>query len=203
MNALFIHIPKTGGMSVARALDLQVHKLGLNNTIRPERISQTFKNEGMVTFRHALYKNLRKKGVISDEFDRTSFKFCFCRLPYDRVVSHWKHTMKKHLDRLPGKVSFLEFTRLLGTRDDWIPQHTWIDGVEIDLVGRFEQFDHSLLQVAKCLEMEIETIPLMNTTKHRHYSTYYCDESKQRVDDYYHKDFEIFGYKKEIINEPT
>jgi len=204
MNALFIHIPKTAGFAVTRALDLQVFKRGIADSIRADRIRESFDGEtGKVCFRHALYENLVKHGAFGKEFENNSYKFCFCRNPYDRAVSHWAFTMTKHPNRLAPGTSFLEFTRQLGTRRDWIPQMNWVVGVDFDYTGRFETLEEDIRKIGKDLGVEVKEIPVINTSKHKHYSTYYCDESKERVDEYYHADFKMFGYKKEIINEST
>lgn len=197
-NALFIHVPKTAGMTAARALGLKVFKRGIADSIRPEAIKKEFDGTGMVTFRHALYRNLRKAGVFSEEFERTSFKFCFCRNPYDRAVSHWKFTMRKHPDRLEPGTSFRDFTRLLGTKRDWIPQFTWVHGVNLDFIGRFETLEEDIRTVGAELGIEVGDIPKLNATRHDHYTTYYCAEAKANIDNYYTTDFRFFGYGKEL-----
>ena len=187
-NVVYIHIPKTAGKATARAL-------GLQRFISKGRARAGFTGEGRVTFCHLLYPELVREGIVPDTFDSTVFKFAFCRLPYDRAVSHWQYTMKRHQDRLARGTSFLSFTRQLGRIKDWIPQHTWVDGVDLDFLGRFEQLEEDLYRVAEMISVDIPRIPLMNTTKHEHYSTYYCDESKARVEDYYAEDFKRFGYQ--------
>ena len=200
MKSLFIHIPKTGGKSIARALYLRVFNRGVKEPpARVESLKERFNEWENTTFRHVLYKNLRKHKIISDEFHNDSFKFTFCRNPYDRAVSHWKYTMRRHPGRLPRGTSFLDFTRELGNRRDWIPQHTWVDGVDLDFIGRFENFEDDVYLVGDLIGVMVERIPKINTTKHDHYSTYYCDESRQRVEDYYEKDFEYFGYELERV----
>jgi len=201
-NALFIHIPKTAGFAVSRALGLKVFKRGINDRIKPEEIGEHFDGKtGQVTFRHALYHNLVDHGVFSEDFRYHSYKFCFSRNPYDRAVSHWAFTMKKHPDRLAPGTSFLEFTRVLGKRTDWIPQFTWVHGVNFNYIGRFETLEDDIKKIGKDIGVEVKEIPVMNTSKHGHYSTYYCDESRERVDKYYHVDFKMFGYQQEIALE--
>jgi hypothetical protein len=51
--------------------------------------------------------------------------------------------------------------------------------------------------VAEKIGVAIPRIPVMNTTRHEHYSTYYCYESRQRIQQYYATDFAVFGYEKE------
>ena len=41
-------------------------------------------------------------------------------------------------------------------------------------------------------------IPWANATRHAHWSTYYCAETKALVESFYAEDFERFGYSTEI-----
>ena len=189
MNAVYIHIPKSAGKATVRAL-------GLQRFISKKRAKLGFSGAGKVTFSHQLYPELVRDGIVSTEFDDTAFKFAFCRNPYDRAVSHWQYTMRRHPDRLARGTSFLDFTRQLGRLRDWIPQHTWVDGVDLDFLGRFERLEEDLYAVAEMIEVKIPRIPVMNSTKHDHYSTYYCDESWERIEEYYAHDFERFNYER-------
>lgn len=187
MNVVFVHIPKAAGKSITRALGLQrfVGKRG----------AKAFNGEKRVTFLHQLYPELIKEGIVPEEYDKDAFKFCFCRNPYDRAVSHWQYTMRRHPDRLMRGTSFVDFTRALGTRRDWIPQSTWLEGVDFDFIGRFENLDEDVHKVGELTGITIERIPKINTTKHKHYSAYYRNESKCRVEEYYAEDFKNFNYE--------
>lgn len=189
MNAVYIHIPKSAGKSTTRAL-------GLQRFISRKRAKVGFEQRGKVTFVHQLYHELVSEGIVSQEFDATAFKFAFCRNPYDRAVSHWQYTMRRHPDRLSRGTSFLEFTRQLGRIRDWIPQHTWIENVKLDFLGRFEQLEQDIYRVAEMIGVVVPRIPVMNTTRHGHYSAYYCYESWQRIEHYYATDFKVFGYER-------
>ena len=187
MRVIFVHIPKTAGTSITRALGLK-RFVGM-------RQAKQFNGEEKVTFIHQIYPNLIRKKIVSEEIDKEAFKFCFCRNPYDRVVSHWKYTMRRHPDRLAPGTSFLEFTRLFGTRRDWIPQSTWVKGVDFDFIGRFENLESDIIKVSKLTDTPFERIPKMKTTKHKHYSAYLCPESIARINQYYKEDFERFNYE--------
>ena len=188
MNAVFIHIPKTGGLTVQNTLQFPP----LRNR---HRIKNNFRDRGPISVGHMLYPKLIRHGLISREFDRSAFKACFCRNPYDRAVSHWSYTMRKHPDRLAPGTSFLEFTRLLPEKPDFRPQSWWVEGVEIDFLGRFERLEKDILRLADHLGVRVGAIPKSNSSYHPPYPYCYCEESKQRVEDFYKPDFERFGYE--------
>jgi len=188
MNAVFIHVPKTGGICVENTLRLA----SLRNN---HRIKNNFRDEGMVSFGHLRFSKLLKRGLVSREFQDNAFKFCFCRNPYDRAVSHWSYTMRKHPDRLAPGTTFVEFTRGLTERGDFRCQTWWLKDVEPDFIGRFERFEDDLRKVADILGRKVGKIPHMNGSLHAPYQMCYCEESKERIEKFYQPDFEYFGYE--------
>lgn len=191
MNAVFIHIPKTAGLMVEKVLDLAP----LRNR---HRVRNNFKNHGHISFGHLDYLKMLKNGTIDERFHRTAFKFCFCRNPYDRAVSHYCYARMKHPDLLDPKYSFLEFTRMLETeriiRVKFRQQHTWIRGIDVDFIGRYENLDEDVLAVAHRLGKEVRAIPHINSSNHAPYRQFYDPESKERIEEFYAGDFERFGY---------
>jgi hypothetical protein len=183
MNALFIHIPKTAGMFIQGSLPMKHCRF-------PNR-ARRFDNTGLVTFGHMnplLYASRR--------FLKTAYTFAFCRNPYDRAVSHYFYARKKHPNILNPSVSFVDWTRNLGNHGGkFRPQHTWIKGLRVDFVGRFESLNNDLSRVANTLGVDIKTIPPQNKTRHGPYREYYCKESKHNIEKYYAGDFKHFGYK--------
>jgi len=206
MNSVFVHIPKTAGTYLTFAL-------GLERLILP-RQRPDFKQKGNVTFGHQDYTGLVKQGVVSKEFDETAFKYTFCRNPFDRAVSHYFYTRRRHPDILDPKVSFLDFTRNLhyykrlprhqgriGGKLAFRPQYNSIAGIGMDFVGRFENFNDDLKKIAKIIGVELQPVPdkRYNRTKHEHYAYYYNEESVENVQRFYAIDFERFGYDNRLL----
>lgn len=194
MNSVFIHIPKTAGLSTEKALDL----ISLRNTARVRnRIERYGELSGNLSFGHKSYKRLLKDGFISKKFHRTSFKYAFCRNPYDRAVSHWKYVMDKHPNYIKPGTSFLDFSRAIydeSIRRHFKEQYHYVDGIKIDFQGRFERYLEDLERIAYMINVSLKSIPHENSTNHRPYYEYYCEESKQNILNFYKKDFEYFGY---------
>jgi len=197
MNAVFIHIPKTGGLTIERVLQLK--------RLRFPRRARQFKNEGIVTFGHIFYNRLREDGIINDEFHNNSFKFAFCRNPFDRAVSHYFYVQKAHPDILPNGISFLDYTRTIGNyyrkrKPVFEPQHIYTDKIELDFLGRFENLENDLKIVGNKLGIQVKTLPRINSTRHEPYQNYYCKESIDNIRQRYEKDFERFGYNDCLLH---
>ena len=194
MNAVFLHIPKTAGLYIQEALSLEILRY-------PHRARKNFQQAGMVTFGHQPYNRLRRQGVVGEDFDKSAFKFAFCRNPFDRAVSHYFYVRRKHPERMSMDVSFIDFTRTIKKYGSTFgPQSIYIKEVDLDFVGRFERLDDDLKEVANILRRTIKPIPRRNTTKHNPYHTYYCDESEDNIRNYYRKDFDRFGYDDHILH---
>jgi hypothetical protein len=193
MNAVFIHIPKTGGLTIQQALQLKRYRY-------PHQ-ARAFNNQGIVTFGHLDYKKLLIGGAITQDFNNSAFKFAFTRNPYDRVVSHFFYSKRKHPEVLPKDMDFEEFTANIGKYGGhFLSQKHYVDGIRVDFLARFERFEQDLETIAHHLNINIGEIPVINPSKHKPYWEYYNKSSKENVYNYYKKDFEAFEYAKDDPN---
>lgn len=184
-RCIFIHVPKTAGSSVARAL---------------------FDENS----RHIPYLEFERANAWKF---RSYFKFAFVRNPWDRLVSTYfflKRGGINELDRdwsaqhLAAYASFSEFVR------DWLcednvssfphfrPQSYFLADpqgkVMVDFVGRYENLLHDFTEVARRLGRECQ-LPLYNKGDHAHFTSYYDDETRDIVGRIYSRDVELFGYR--------
>jgi hypothetical protein len=215
-NAVFVWIPKSAGTSVYKVLAQH----GCLRLKRNDLVKERFPNKGIVTFVHQDYAKLVRDKYISDKFDKSSFKFCFSRNPYSRAISLFFYMKKEK--RICPHMTFLEFCRLLldadipdiGLRNIsgvtnvgshsviglsmCNPQSRWLRDVEIDYTGKLENILHDLNHVLDRLCLPgLDELPKENSTNHDSFRKYYCQESKQIIEDFYSQDFEGFGYQKE------
>jgi hypothetical protein len=205
-NAVFIWIPKSAGTSVLSALN----RHGCAKLKKIRLVKYYFPQKGMVTFGHMHYPELLKTGYVSKKFDHSAYKFCFTRNPYDRAVSLFFYLKK--IERIQKDMSFINFCRQLrenGCEDiglynlsGWShcnPQVRWIENINIDFIGKFESLDKDFNIILKTLNLPPLELPHHNITSHKHFSHYYCTESKNIIENFYRKDFTSFGYNIDDI----
>jgi hypothetical protein len=185
-RAIFIHIPKTGGTSVALAL------FGVS--------------------RHVPYFEYER---INPRKFRRFFKFAFVRNPWDRLVSTYfflKNGGVNELDRrfaaenLAGYDAFAEFVEgWLKEKNIWSsvhfrPQHYFICDANfcprVDFIGRTETIDADFRFICQRLGVTAE-LKWNNRSNHLPYNEYYTDDLRERVAAVYADDIAVFDYKFE------
>jgi hypothetical protein len=196
---IFVHIPKTGGTSVAAAL------AGHGTFLQGKH------NFDSLYFKHATARDVKR--MMGDEFARY-FRFTVVRNPWDWAVSSYtfnrglhrpfiRHTAHEVVGYVP------EFAR------DWTFKHWlrwWIDSfgplqsamltdeagqLLVDEVIRFEEMAARFPPL--CLKLRIwpRRLPHVNKTLAREhaYPAYYDDESREWVAQHFAEDIERFGYR--------
>ena len=182
---IFIHIPKTGGMSLKTEL---LHR-------------RNFPNEG--------YGGHRRRASYYNKNNKNHFKFTFVRNPWDRFVSCYfyfkKYGRRLGFDELTGEIvnrysNFNEFClnlnkALLNIKSPHFKQMSfWIDS-PIDFIGRFENLQEDFNKICDKIGIPQQTLPHNNKSNHKHYTEYYNDETREIVAQQYAKDIEHFDYK--------
>ena len=185
-RCVFIHIPKTAGVSVSHAL---------------------FGNGGNT---HAPLAAVQRV-VQEDEFD-TYFKFTFVRNPWDRLVSAYEYlrvgVSPDEYDwamsqKVNGFGSFHAFVRWLGHTGasegmHFLPQHAHVRTKDsengMDFVGRYETLEPDLAYVAERLGVQARLPHLNRSPGRRPYEEYYDAGTREIVGQVYRRDVELFGY---------
>jgi len=111
--------------------------------------------------------------------------------------------MKTHWDYFPRYGWPREMKKKLEWRQRWkwsdpISNLAWLDNsydIEYDFIGRFENLHDDYEKVCNDLNIPVKKLPHHTRSKHRHYTEYYDDETKQIVAEKYAKDIEYFGYE--------
>ena len=178
-NFEFVHINRTGGTSIVKALGLP--------------------------FEHKTAQEIIGR-IGQDQWDRR-FSFAFVRNPWDKVVSHYHHRVQINLTELGVKtIPFNAWVRQT-YRDQnpayyrpplmFAPQLDWISGRDgtllVDFVGRFEALDRDFATVAGRIGRTV-SLPHLNSSIHKRYQEYYDDEAANIIAAWFRKDIDAFGY---------
>ena len=181
---IYIHIPKCGGTSVLTHLD------------SPDVNGDS----------HWHYN----RKPINENLVQDYFVFTFVRNPWDRFVSevNWlKHnrpnTNSMSFERICRKFKNNRFQKYIGkslAKTHLIPQYDSAsyavrDISNVDFIGRFENLQEDFNTICDKIGIPRQQLPHTNTTKHKHYTEYYDDETRQIVAEKYAKDIEYFDYE--------
>jgi len=184
-RCIFIHIPKTGGVSVSKGL------FGQGGTTHAplSAIQQAFS---------------------PDDF-RSYFKFTFVRNPWDRLVSGYEFLRagvpdvpdKQISEKVASLGDFRNFVYWIRDTDagegmHFLAQHNYVNTVdsemEMDFIGHYETFDEDFSKVAERLGIKTKLPHLNATPTRRHYIEYYDSTTTDIIGNVYRKDIELFGY---------
>tara|TARA_B000000557_G_scaffold263699_2_gene267140 strand:- start:2424 stop:3062 length:639 start_codon:yes stop_codon:yes gene_type:complete len=198
---IFIHIPKAGGKSMESFFKK------INPRLRV----------GCLHMKASTWvdqkKNSKKCFALSEKERESAFIFSFVRNPFDRLLSAHAYLSRGYgneNDIKFGKTlnssfrgfikkDFLSFWKgeefITGTgRLHFEPMINFINR-DIDFIGRFENLQKDFNTVCDTIGVERKKLPHKNSTKHKHYTEYYDDETREIVSKIYAKDIEYFGYK--------
>lgn len=149
--------------------------------------------------KHAKAKEIRD--YLGNKNYNNFFKFSIVRNPYDLQVSlyHYIKQSKGHRDyEVVNKLSFKEFVER-EIRNKALKQSSFLTDEEgnliVDYVGKTEDLQRSMNEI--CNKIGIDAVDLGHKNKSDRksdYRSYYDDELKKEVYEYFKKDFENFAY---------
>ena len=122
------------------------------------------------------------------------FKFGFTRNPWDRVVSAREYLIR---EKKVQDMSLSQFVKRKNFDTKWLglAMNTidFCDGC--DFIGKVENLQEDFDIICDKIGISQQQLPYKNKSKHKHYTEYYDDETKQIVAEKYAKDIEYFGYE--------
>lgn len=179
-NFVYIHINKTGGSSIEKALSLP--------------------------FEHKTAQGVIDK-IGRDKWD-DKFTFTVIRNPWDRAVSHYHYRVQTNTTTLgDNPIGFKEWVKRTYRDQDplyyenprmFLPQIEWITDKEgnilVDEIVRFENLNEEFGNIAKILGKNVR-LPHVKASDRGNYKDYYDEETIQIIEDWFKRDIEIFEYK--------
>lgn len=175
----FVHINKTGGSSVEKALKLP----------RDHRTARQWKSD-----------------LGEAEWERR-FTFTFVRNPWEKVLSQYAFQLQReNKDLMASGIDFNTWVRkAYGERDPryhkgrmYMPQVDWIGdesgNLLVDYVGRFERFAADFEVVCDRIGRQA-SLPHLKSSRHGGYRDAYQAETAEIVRTWFARDIEQFGYE--------
>ena len=219
LKIVFIHIPKCAGTSIDKSLDMTTRNdLCYNGspTTYPflnKQYVKYFQNEELKSIlrRPPQHFSLREVKKILGSFD-DYFVFSVVRNPYNKLVSAYLR-IRSEWPKIPEFESLAKFVDCFLTLKDGEPQlfyaynghvlpQWWYllneekNLQDLDAIYRFE----NLQECYKKIQEINPGVHLSHSNKGKFdphsYDSHYTPELRDKVYNYYRKDFELFGYDK-------
>jgi len=172
---IFFHIPKTGGMSIRRALSIKGpwH-------LRVHHFSEEVRSSSF-TFT-----------IVRNPFDRILSAYNYLKAGGsnkgdERMGNILPDNFKSFVNNINQYIDFLHFQPMSFRLDDNIDN--------IDYIGKFENLQEDFDSICRALDVECKQLPHVNKSKYKNYVDYYDDNTRQIVADKYAEDITRFDYK--------
>lgn len=197
-NLLFIHIPKTGGTAIEDNIKKKykesLYCLTMNKNYLLER---PFNNSSL---QHLFYTTIFKfKKKLNVDFQNIKI-FTVVRNPYDRIISDlfWFKLIKH--DYTSKKVNNIIKNKYLNRSDldnHNKPQYKFVTNHNCELIENIKIFKTENLNksndiINKFLGFDIN---IVKDNINKNYDKYLNEDSISIINNFYRKDFELFGYK--------
>lgn len=217
---IFIHIPKTGGISVEKffleKFNYQRSVINLTDGIGKISISSDNSGDGLIPLMHYplkyIIKEIKSQGY---KIDDSWTIFSIVRNPYYKLISELfflstlgfienYHTIPKvnkinYINyKLKDYFTDIDFMNTYHSLHSY-PQHKFFD--EVDTKYQIFKFEEKLPNIVKQLGFEVDEFPHeLNMFKLKNvprpdYSELFTRNLVELVNEKYQKDFEIFGYE--------
>lgn len=187
-KSIFVHVPKTAGLSLIYAVyGDKVELYGHKRIIQYQKVFSHF-----------------------DQF----YKFTVVRNPWDRLYSAYRflqnnglneHDINAREQHLKHISSFEEFVLTwLNENTMWdiihfFPQHHFLCSEEGELLInqfiKFEDIAAGNIELSSYFNRKIDLPHINKTTESKEYINHYSEAMKEKVQEIYRKDIELFNYK--------
>lgn len=206
-NYIFIHIPKTGGTSMAMALEAKAKADDLMLGDTPKAIKRRHKLKDASAkgrlWKHSTLRDL--EGVISVDEMQSMFVFTMVRNPWDRMASYYHWLRGQSFDHVAvhrakelGFSEFLHDKEIARTIRAW-PYRNYVlgpDGLDrCNLYVRLEHLEEDIAKLESALKIKLGPLPVENQSSRPDTTELYSDEDRQQVAALCASDIKQFGYR--------
>ena len=197
---VFVKIPKTAGESIVSVLE----QYAFPNAWNAARGNHE-------TYREIIEHNSAFKNYFSFAFVRNPWELKLSRYFYIKSVERESPILSSFSKWVKSGSPYEVIMRTGKFKgqyreiEDWFPssQLKYINelmddnsaATSIDFIGRFENLQEDFNTICDKIGIPQQELPHKNKTKHKHYTEYYDDETRQIVAEKYAKDIEYFGYE--------
>ncbi len=183
---VFVHIPKTGGTSLATALESRAMKddILIGDTPKAQKRKARLRH---LAGKGRLWKHSTLDDIVGVVDTRGMFTFTLVRNPWDRMVSYYTWLQSQTFDHpavvLAQTTGFSNFLNAPQTRES-LRQNPYSSYMQDDsFYFRIECLEDDLQPLWKHLGFQL-TIPHVNTSdRNRDYRGYYSDADANLVSD--------------------
>ena len=177
---LFVHNPKVAGNSLHRFI------WGDNERRYTSHRTPTF--------------------LVTKQMWETNVSIVAVRHPFDRLISSYSyHTKPEYQGYFSKKLPKLKEMTLEEYFDFFknvpyviMPQYYYtrhfLSKKEVDYILRFEDLENDIKEVSQKLRLNYHEIPHLNASKRSKANLIISDSLKQKIINYYRKDFDLLGY---------
>lgn len=203
---IFVHIPKTGGTSMALALESRAMKddIMLGDTpkaLKRRRRVKDAQSAGRL-WKHSTLADI--DGLVTPDELEDMFCFTLVRNPWDRVVSYYHWLRGQGFDHpavhLAQSATFDDFLTDAGTQSafrNWPASHYMRDGQGVercDAYIRLEHFAEDAAPLTAHLGFEL-TLPIANRSDRKpEYQSYYSPGTQNIIAECCAEEIARFGY---------
>jgi len=206
-NFIFVHIPKTGGTSLALALEARAHRDDILIGDTPKAIRRKGRVRKLAAqgrlWKHSTLADI--DGVLPPGKLEQMFVFTLVRNPWDRLVSYYHWLRTQSFDhpavRLAKALSFADFVQHPGTYGamhaspaaSYVTDVTGINRASAYI--RLEALPEDLAPLERHLGFALDVPHANSSARPKDYRRAYTDRTAQTVADMCARDIAQFGYR--------
>lgn len=198
-NFLFVHVPKTAGTSLTKALAPYGDP---NPTDRLSKIRSYLnlvsKNDPIYFPIHSTWEYAQKR-LGTEQYEKM-FTFAFVRNPWDRLVSYYHYVLKNPRHHRHEKVNNLEdfnaYVDFEIKRNKFSQAELLVDkngDLKVDFIGQLENLSEDFQYICDKIGIQCE-LPHVNQSSHKKYQELYDEESTEKVAQHWANEIKLFSY---------